>query len=250
MTVAAVEDTNWLEHDKLYLCFAPDCEIDRPVFQGDVFRAVTLPQLPNKPVPPGPSEIVFVESLCMVVPHPCQCYHGDDIRPRLTVAPVRPVQDYNNFRPDRSGAKDKFALPDLPVTQSDGTWARTSHVADLGRLTTISSRWLNPQNRIACLSHQGLGLLAKRVLGFQLRYPLTLANAMAYTAAEWNEAYLMQAWVRRYGALKGFTDWLHEPQDIPGVGGGTQVAPYAVRAGALDVLLEMITDEAIAEPPI
>lgn len=83
MTVAAVEDTNWLEPEKLYLCFVPDCEIDRPVFQGDVFHAVSLPQLPNTPVSPGPSEIIFVEGLCMVVPHPCQCHHGDDLRLRL-----------------------------------------------------------------------------------------------------------------------------------------------------------------------
>lgn len=245
---AAVEDTNWLEPEQLYLAVAPHVEADRPVFQGDVFHAVALPQLPHRPVPPGNATITFTDSLCMVVPHPCQCYHGDKLRPRLTVAPVRQVPGYDNFRSDRSGAKDKFALPDLPAPQPDGTWQATSHVADLGRLTTVGSPWLSTGNRVTCLSHQGLGLLAKRVLGFQLRYPITLANAMAYTAAEWNEAYLMQAWVRRHGQLKGFSDWLRALQAIPGVGGGQPVAPYEVRAGAFDALLALITDEPVDEP--
>jgi hypothetical protein len=246
---AAVEDTNWLEPDELYLMIAPDCEIDRPVFQGDVFSGVNLPELPTSPVPAGPATITFVESLCMVVPHPCQCYYGDKLRQRLTVAPVKQVASYDNFRADHSGAKDKFALPDLPVPQTDGTLTRGSHVADLGRLTTVGSRWLEQTDRVACLSHMGLGLLAKRVLGFQLRYPATLANTMAYTAAEWSEAYLMQAWVRRYGKLKGFSAWLREPRVLPGVNGGEPVAPSEVRAGAADVLLAVIAGEPLEEPP-
>jgi hypothetical protein len=217
------------------------------VFQGDVFAAVALPQLPNNPVPPGPAEVVFAETLCMVVPHPCQCYYGDKLRPRLTVAPVHQVGDYNNFRGDRSGAKDKFALPDLPIEKQGGSWTVASYVADLSRLTTVSNRWLDPTKRVACLSHPGLGLLAKRVLGFQLRYTATLANTMAYTAAEWNEAFLMQAWVRRHGRLTGFSDWVRAPKVIPGVGGGEPVAPYDVRAGALDALLALITDELTQE---
>ncbi len=81
MTGAAVEDTNWLEPEKLYLCIAPDCETDRPVFQDDVFRAVTLPRLPSQPVLPGPSQITFRNSHTMWVLgqwpieelHACRC---------------------------------------------------------------------------------------------------------------------------------------------------------------------------------
>lgn len=244
---AAVEDANWLEPQQLYLTVAPYCEIDRPVFQGDVFSRVSLPHLPSAPVPPGDASVPFIEGLCMVVPHPCQCYHGDKLRPRLTVAPVRQVPDYDNFGADYTGARDKFALPDLPVLTS-GRHVPTTHVADLGRLLTVGRQWLEPASRVACLSHHGLGLLAKRVLGFQLRYPTTLANTMAFTAAEWNEAFLMQAWVRREGRLKGFTDWLRTARVIPGVNGGRPIAPYEVRAGAVDALLVLITGEDIAEP--
>lgn len=243
----AIDDTNWLEPEDLYLRVAPECEIDRPVFQGDVFQNVALPELPATPVDPGELSIPFIAGFCMVVPHPCQCYHGDRLRQRLTVAPVRPVGDYDSFRPDRSGEKDKFALPDMPRLV-DGVWVLKSMVADFGRLVTVGSRWLQPANRIACLSRSGLGLLAKRILGFQLRFPITLANAMAYTAAEWNEAILMQAWVRREGSLHGFTNWLREECVIPGVNGGLPIAPYEVREGALDALLTAITGAEVFEP--
>ncbi len=244
----AVADTYWLEPEDLYLTVADSVERDRPVFQGDVFHSVPLPQLPGEAPASGPVVINFELSLCMVVPHPCQCYHGDKVRPRLTVAPVTEVPNYDNFRADRSGAKDKFALPDLHIPQPGGSWEQASHVADLGRLTTINNRWLELGNRVACLSHQGLGLLAKRVLGFQLRYPITLSNAMAYTAAEWNQAYLMQAWVRRHRRLEGFSAWLRDPQLIPGVANGVPISPAEVCAGALDALLSLIGEDEIIEP--
>jgi len=248
MTIpAAVTDTNWLNPIELYLDRAPECKVERPIYQGDVFHSVNLPQLPNNPVEDASATINFTEGLCMVVPHPCQCYHGDNLRPRLTVAPVTSVQDYNNFKDDFSGAKDKFALPELRIPAPDGTWKNSACVADFGRLQTISSKWLPSAKRIAYLSHEGLGLLAKRILGFQLRYPITLANAMAYTANEWNESFLMEAWVKENKRLKGYASWLRTPIRIPGINGGNPVAPYDIRS-ALDVLLELITGQAIVEP--
>jgi len=103
--------------------------------------------------------------------------------------------------------------------------------------------------RIACLTHKGLGLLAKRLLGFQLRYPTTLAQAMAYTQAEWNEAPLMQAWVRTHGGkLRGFSDWMKTPTAIPDVSGDDELTePRTLRLGAPDVLLAMITGDAVEE---
>lgn len=139
-------------------------------------------------------------------------------------------------------------MPDLPLPQGDGRWQLATYVADFGRLLTVGRRWLPTESRIACLSHQGLGLLAKRILGFQMRYRIPLTNAMAFTAAEWNEAYLMQAWVRRHRKLKGFSDWLRTPQVIPSVNGHEPVAPYDVRGGALDALLTLITGAEVYEP--
>lgn len=243
----AIADLNWLEEDQLYLAVGSKCEIDRPLFQGDVFTDIPLPILPAEPVPTGGHAIEFESSMAMLVPHPCQCYNGDNVRPYLTIAPVTAVQSYDNFGEDRTGAKDKFALLGLPVGK-DAVATPTSCVANFGRLISVPRRWLSTRNRIACLSHEGIGLLGKRLLQFQMRCPTTLAQAMAFTAGEWNESFLMQAWVRKYGKLKKFTRWMRTPQIFRGVADGRPVTPYEIRELALDVLLEAITGSAVHEP--
>ena len=234
----AESDKNWLDADELYFRRGPDCEPDRPVYQGDVFAAVPLPQLPDK-LSPGSSEVEFVPVPVMIVPHPCQCYAGDKLRKKLTVAPIHAVPNYSDFRPDRTGAKDKFALPDLPLRGASGEFTPTTCVADFGNLVSVSSLNINTRDRIACLSHEGLGLLAKRVLSFQLRAPIDLTTGMSYTLSEWSESFLMQAWVRRFGTLKGYSNFLRTPVEIPGLAGGPAI-PYEVRAMARDELLEII----------
>ncbi len=57
----------------------------------------------------------------------------------------------------------------------------------------------------------------------------------------------MQAWVRRNGRLRGFTKFMRNPIELPGVGDGP-VVPHEVRVGALDRLLEAITGDAVQEP--
>lgn len=236
----AVEDTNWLEPEDLYLQAGSSCEIDRPLFQGDVFTGVPLPSLPKRPPAPGKVPIDFTESLAMLLPHPCQCYNGDSLRPRLTVAPVTEVLNYDNFGEDRDRAYDKFALPDLPVIR-EGKESRISHVASFGRLVTVPKDYLSPSSRLACLSHRGLGLLAKRVIRFQLRMPTELISTMAYTASQWNEAFLMQAWVRKHGTLAGFSTWMQTPLTIWTINANEATVPQEVVTGALDILLEEIS---------
>jgi hypothetical protein len=235
----AVEDTNWLEPEDLYLQAGSSCETDRPLFQGDVFTGVPLPSLPGKPPNFGKVSIDFTESLAMLLPHPCQCYNGDRLRPRLTVAPVTEVPNYENFGADRDRAYDKFALPDLPVMR-EGNETSISHVASFGRLVTVPKDYLSPSNRMACLSHKGLGLLAKRVIRFQLRMPTELTATMAYTASQWNEAFLMQAWVRTHGTLEGFSNWMKSPMSIPSLDAYELVVPQEIVTGAVDVLLNEI----------
>ena len=245
----AVPDANWLEPDDLYLSAGVAVERDRPIYQGDLFANVPLLVLPEAPPAPGRVELEVVRSPVMVVPHPCQCYQGDRLRSFLTLAPVTVVPDYGDFRRDRTGAKDKFALPDLPYRTEVGEWSTATCVADFGRIFSAPSEWLQIPDRVACLSHKGLGLLAKRVLGFQLRYTPDLTTAMGFMAAEWNEAYLMQVWVRRHGSLAGYSKWMRTPTVIAGVGQTDElVKPYDVRAGALDALLGLITGQKIIEP--
>ena len=251
MTIGpAVPDESWLEPPDLYLARGDDVEVDRPLFQGDIFWSIPALQLPTTPPDDlnGKIELDLNPQPAMLVPHPCQCYNGDNVRPHLTVAPVIPVENYENFGEDRKGAKDKFALPDLLVRDESNQWVARSHVADFGRLVTVPKKYFQHMpNRVSCLSHKGLGLLAKRLVQFQLRTDIDLANAMAYTTNEWNEALLMQAWVRKHNKLKGYSRFMFTAVNIPGVGDGP-VRPYDVRVGAFDVLLELITGEPVLEP--
>jgi len=245
---SAVADANWLEPSDLYLTTGVSVERTRPIYQGDVFANVPQLVIPDVPPPPGTVELEVIRGPVMVVPHPCQCYHGDRLRAFLTVAPVMVVPSYADFRSDRTGAKDKFALPDLPYQTDAGEWAAGTCVADLGRLFSVPCGWLLVAERMACLSHMGLGLLAKRILGFQLRYTPNLTTTMAFTAAEWNEAYLMQAWIQKEGSLAGYSRWLRTPAVIAGVGEGEErVRPYDVRVGALDVLIQLISGQPTIE---
>lgn len=246
-----VPDKNWLEPGELYHArgeIMQDTEQDRPLYQGDIFDNVPLIALPKDPPTPPKAILDINLQTVMIVPHPCQCYYGDKLRPFITVAPVQQVENYDNFTETKTGAKDKFGLPSLRVHQKD-SWEYLDHVANFSKIFSVPNKWLSIRNRIACLSHQGLGLLAKRVLGFQLRdNSTTLANAMAFTQAEWSEAFLMQAWVRKFGSLKGYSIWMQTPRIIEGLGGGSAVIPAEYRAGALDALMQAITGEAVSEP--
>lgn len=242
----AVPDSYWLEAEDLYYATAAAVPIDRPIYQGDVFADVPLPSIQGA-VPTGETvELPVFRTAVMVVPHPCQCYHGDQLRRHLTVAPVKPVEGFDKTK---EGAKDKFALLDLPYKADDGSWKALTSVADFGRMVSVPAKWLDSGYRVACLSHMGLGLLAKRMTDFQLRHPVTLNNAMAFTTQEWFEAFLMQAWVQRHKSLKGYSEWVTTPISIPGVGApGEMICPYDVRAGAFDALMEIITGEPVTEP--
>jgi hypothetical protein len=249
LPLPAVADTNWLEPDELYLATGDSVEVDRPIYQGDVFTDVPIPELPTEQPEVDRLDAAVRRVPVMLVPHPCQCYHGDKLRAYLTVAPIKEVPNYDNFRPDKSGAKDKFALPDLPMRTSNGTWSTVTCVADFGRLISLPRRGFAIENRIANLTPKGLGLLAKRVIGFQVRYSHPLAQAMSFTTAEWHESFLMQAWVRKHGSLSGYTNWAKTPISIPGLGTpGELTAPYEVRASANDALLELITNQPVIEP--
>jgi hypothetical protein len=155
------------------------------------------------------------------------------------VAPVTEVPNYENLGPNRDRAFDKFALPDLPVLR-DGEERLVSHIASFGRLLTVPKDYLSTSYRIACLSHKGLGLLAKRLIRFQLRMPSQLSDTMAYTMSQWNEAYLMQVWVRKYKSLEGYSSWLRMPRVIAALDPDNPVTPSDYVVGALDVLLDEV----------
>ncbi|WP_330265377.1 hypothetical protein [Streptomyces griseorubiginosus] len=237
----AVPDLHWLEPEQLYFSVGPDCEIDRPLFQGDIFTDTILPVLPKRPPSPGEHPVEFVESVVMVVPHPCQCYHGDNLRKFITVAPVSQVLGYENFGADRTGKKDAFALPDL-FAWRDGDEG-VSYIADFGRIVSIPSSYLSLKSRIACLSHMGMGLLSKRFIAFQSRVPSRLGEVMAATQHQWNEAFLMQAWVQKNGKLKGFSTWMRSQVMIPSINETDPITPGDyVTSSTAELLQDILAD--------
>lgn len=213
----AIKEDRWVEGSELYLHNAGSVPLNRPIYQGDVFAGVPLPEFTDT----TPPVVELQESLVMVVPHPCQCYHGDGLRPKLTVAPVRLVENYSDFGDDMTGQKDKFPLTDLQIrTASELSALPTegettppvpsqSHVAALGELASVPSNLLTPADRVASLSHKGIGFLIVRILGFQTRETkLSITKAMTYVTKEWEEALVMSAWVDKHRTLDGFTKWI------------------------------------------
>lgn len=239
----AVDDTDWLSPSELYHCRGEAVERTRPIYQGDVFANVPWPMLSSDPPITGPSLVEFETRTVLVLPHPCQCYKGDELRNLLTVAPVVELENWSYFGSGSRKGKDRFGLPDLHGIPG------SKHAADFSALLSIPSRWLALDSRIACLSWKGYGLLAKRILGFQLRADYPLSDTMRYTSGEWNESFAMQAWVERHGSLTGYTAWMWTETHLTGVGpGDVLIKPYEIRESALDVLLAAISGMPIKEP--
>ena len=248
----AVEDGNWLEPAALYLGRGYRISPKRPVFQGDVFDDVPLPSFPSQPPSGGSGEVEWVPQLVMVVPHPCQCYNGDKLRDFLTVAPVKLAQHYSDFGQDLSGDKDKFPLPDLVVynTSDDpiDVQPSESYVASFGQMVSLPSSYLDRDRRIACLSHKGLGFLAKRVLSFQLRGDFSITSAQTYTAGQWQEAHLMEVWEHEHGSLDGYTNWLQKDIVQHPLDQEVTIRRAELLEGRPDLLMEMLTKTPVEEP--
>jgi hypothetical protein len=72
--------------------------------------------------------------------------------------------------------------------------------------------------------------------------PSQLSDTMAYTTKQWNEAFLMQAWVRKHKSLEGFSVWAKTPRVIVALDAERPVVPDDYVVGALDVLLAEINE--------
>lgn len=251
---SAIRNEKWLEPPDLYSCPGFEIARTRPIFQGDVFEGVHLPELP--PLPPFEDRVEIPWCACavMVLPHPCECYHGDSLRPWLTVAPVRLAENYGDFGHDLTGGKDKFPLPDLMLFNTKGTQYSTSvrpsesYVAAFGQMVSIPSTYLDRQRRIASLTHKGLGLLAMRILSFQLRANFSISQTLTYTADQWAEADLMQAWVEKNGILGGYTQWLKKDVIPHPLAPSRSIRRDELLASRPDILMEMLNGAPVSEP--
>lgn len=138
-----------------------------PLAQGDVFDNVDVPALGDAPM------------TVQVVMHPCSLRQGANLRPRITVAPVRKVgrQDANAWR---SKYFNHMILPALYGNED-------VYVTDFRDLAPVSSDNLTLESRVAVLSAVGTILLQQRMIFAQTRLAIEqheLATAAAPIFAE------------------------------------------------------------------
>jgi hypothetical protein len=207
----AVSDTWRVSPEEMYLERGKGVLPLRPYFQGDVFEDVPLPVLPQERPAGQEGQVRYGRGLAMLYPHPCQSYRGDQLRPYLTVARVRQEPSGSRFRPDFTGKWACFPLEDL---LGDGAISQ----AELGELHSLPSTWFEPANRIACLSHVGVGLLHKRLLIIETRQEASLSEVMASLQDQWQDIHLWAIWNEVKGTLSGYEKWKREPQLIAGCG--------------------------------
>lgn len=163
-------------HD-LYLGRGEDVGLSRPVMSGDVFTGVDVSAANH----PG--------GIVMVVAHPCSMRGARGrLRPRLTVAPIRPYDDVP-FERWPTGHNNVFPLPSLG---GDGDQARS---ASLLELATADSAHLLRERRIAALTTRGVLLLQQRLVFSLTRVLVGLEKFEEQSAHVLLEAELEDEWV-------------------------------------------------------
>lgn len=216
--------------EDLYLARGEAVSDHRPYFQGDVFRDVPLPALPDEP-PQSSAEIDFPRRLVMLLPHPCGCHRGDSLRPRLTVAPLEELP--GGARSDFTSVDWKtnrlFPLPAL------GDGPRVA--AMLETLQWVPSSWLKSERRIACLSLRGVSLLNARLLKQMTRLDESVENIMASLQHQWADAQLWGVWRETTGGPAGYEAWKKTEVDVPGVG---RLRPNDVIPGRVPSLIDVL----------
>jgi len=214
---------------------------NRPYFQGDVFLDVPMPEFPEAR-PSGEVVIAFKPTNVILLPHPCGCHSGDQLRPTLTVAPLIEVASTDPIsRFDWSGRFDFYPLVDL----LDGK----SYRAALGEAQSLPSAWLRVEKRLACLSLLGVALLGQKLLKHLARMPEEEDKLMDYYQEVWSDALVWEAWRESRHTAEGYAAWKKADQEIAGLGNVKPETVLASRTGNLirHLLGEHARDEATAE---
>lgn len=150
---------------------APDT---RPLAQGDVLRAVTLP---------GGQEL----GLAMIVAHPCSMRQGGKLRDRLVVAEVVPHQNV----PLRKWPTDFFDYFPLPELEESG---RPVSVY-FHHLHSIDTSQLESCERVAVLTEYGQMVLLQRWIHHMARLVVDPQELAELIVPVQNELSLQMDWV-------------------------------------------------------
>lgn len=179
--------------------FARPPEVERPVFQGDIFRAVPTvlvghPDVAgalfaDEPLPDGvdrvPAEseirslVTIAGGYAMVLPHPCNFFEGEKgaVTRTRTVARLKPAAELGGRKLVRSG--------NVVHTVWVPSWEDPADEAsewglDLRTLTTVDRAYLHRKRRVAASSYAAWIALIQRLALFFGRIRLTPAEAASF----------------------------------------------------------------------
>jgi hypothetical protein len=212
----------------LYLRRGDPIDERRPYFQGDLFRDVSLPDLPEE-MPSTTAPIDFSESLVMVLPHPCSCYAGDVLRKTVSVSPVRYPKNKARLTSVDWRTQWKFPVPDV-FTDYSG-WV------DLTSIHTIPTNWLPTARRVASLTLLGVAWLHKRLLKYMTRLDWSADNLAAQLKRQWDDVALWEVWTEVRGQTGGYESWKRKAITIPTLG---DVVPNEVIPGRTNHLIAFL----------
>ncbi|MFK4084009.1 hypothetical protein ACI2LF_07870 [Kribbella sp. NPDC020789] len=123
-----------------------------PIMQGDIFRGVELPGIDS------------AAELVQIVMHPCSMRGaGGRLHPRITVAPIRPIDPITSQTWKTSGRY--MPLPGL--LDDDDSVDLGTHFIEITSAPAEAFGW---SNRVAALSRAGVLILQQRLIWFHSRF--------------------------------------------------------------------------------
>ncbi len=185
------------ERDRYFFSRPP--EVERPTFQGDIFRAVPTVLVGHPDVAaalfadeslpdevervPRESEIrssvAIAGGYAMVLPHPCNFFEGEKgaVTRWRTVARLEPAAQLGGRKLVRSGnVVHTVWVPSWQDPGDEGTeWG-----VDLRTITTVDRAYLRRERRVAGLSYPAWIALIRRLALFFGRIRLTPAEAASF----------------------------------------------------------------------
>jgi hypothetical protein len=138
----------------------------RPITQGDIFTGVDIPGFEQQP------------PAVMIIQHPCSMRTGPVLRPRLTVAAVRPGGRIRDA--DWQGYVAAMLLPNMLGDGQD-------YQADFRDVGSVKTPDLKRSTRVVGLTNYGVHILHQRTIYYQTRFTIdvpTLAETFDPIATE------------------------------------------------------------------
>ncbi len=161
----------------------------RPVSTGDIFAGVTVP---------GAAERQTDEALAMVVAHPSAMRNGATLHPTVRAAPVLPIGGLSKTK----WAKTHFNVFPLPllsptVAAADFKIERLGWGAALDLAAPTATESLKVENRVACLSPDGVHFLLQRLVHADTRVAVRLDTLAVTFEPKILELELLEDWNER-----------------------------------------------------